>query len=90
MAKSEYSGDEMMQIICQALETYESKKRITLMNRAAAASRLHVSLTTLWRWNKSGYLRAIKYGSAVWYREEAIEALERGERITTNGEINDD
>ena len=91
MNKNEYSGEEMVKIICQALEQFESsRKKVVIMNREAVANRLHVSKVTLWRWHKSGYLHAIKYGRAVWYREEDIEAFERGERITNFGGSNDE
>lgn len=31
--------------------------------------------TTLWRWEKCGYLQPVKIGSRVYYRESAITAL---------------
>ncbi len=80
MNQENLTGEEIGMIICQALEKYEAKKHIILLNREAVANRLRVSLSTLWRWNKTGYLRAIKYGRAVWYKMDDIEAFERGER----------
>lgn len=88
MNNEKLTGEEIGMIICQALEKYEAKKRITLLNREAVANRLKVSMSTLWRWNKSGYLRAIKYGRAVWYRLDDIEAFESGEKTIT--EIEED
>lgn len=72
-------------IIDQALERLESKKKVVMLNREAVARRLHISMSTLWRWDRSGYLKAVRYGRAVWYRLTDIEALERGERIIIEG-----
>ncbi len=67
-------------IFRQILQENEDKKKVVILNREAVANRLHVSKSTLWRWDRTGYLKAVRYGRAVWYRESDIEALERGER----------
>lgn len=48
------------------------------LTRAETAEMLKVDFTTLWRWNKSGFLRAIKVGvRKVMYKyEDVISVLE--------------
>ena len=42
-----------------------------------------VSHTTLWKWQKSGYLTPVKVGKRVYYRREDIQSLTQREVITT-------
>lgn len=56
-------------------EVESADRRIT---RAAARERLHVDDTTLWRWDKSGYLPAIRIGRSVYYREIDVKKIEEG------------
>ena len=39
------------------------------------ADKLGVDLSTLWRWNKSGYLKKIKVGKSVKYKGSDIRKL---------------
>lgn len=43
-----------------------------------AAKKMGVDLTTLWRWDKSKYLRKIKIGNKVRYRESDVLKLMEG------------
>ena len=54
-------------------EVERTDRRIT---RAAARERLKVDYTTLWRWDKSGYLPAIRIGRTVYYRETNVKKIE--------------
>ena len=56
-------------------EVERTDRRIT---RAAARERLKVDDTTLWRWDKSGYLPAIRIVRAVYYRETDVKKIEEG------------
>ena len=63
-----------------ALETHEKKQGQILLSREAVAKRLGVNVTTLWRWNKSGYLKVSTYlGRRPMYYSEIVERLMRGE-----------
>lgn len=42
------------------------------------AKRLGVDTSTLWRWNKTGYLKKIKRGSKVFYKESDVNTLVEG------------
>ncbi len=42
------------------------------------ADKLDVDVSTLWRWDKSGYLKKIKVGNCVRYRESDVLKLMEG------------
>lgn len=42
------------------------------------ADRLHVDVTTLWRWDKTGYLKKVKLGNKPYYRVSDIKKLMEG------------
>jgi predicted DNA-binding transcriptional regulator AlpA len=74
--------EEMLQ---KAVETAISKQKENtsnvLLKRESTAARLGVDLSTLWRWDRSGYLKPVRIGRSVYYRLSDIEARERGEII---------
>lgn len=80
--------DDVKKIIWEALVGNEGKMRVTLLNLEAVANRLHKSKVTLWRWDRSGHLKAVRIGRAIWYRLEDVEELERGERAVNEGGLN--
>lgn len=45
------------------------------LSREEAADKLGVNLSTLWRWNKDGYLPCVKIGSKVKYPMSIIRAF---------------
>ena len=42
------------------------------------AAKLGVDASTLWRWGKSGYLKKVKWGNAIRYRESDVTKLMEG------------
>ena len=50
---------------------------LKLLTRDEAAELLHVNLATLWRWNKEGYLPAVKVGSKTMYRKDDLAKILR-------------
>lgn len=74
--------EEMLQ---KAVETAMSKQKENtsnvLLKRESTAARLGVNLSTLWRWDRSGYLKPVRIGRFVYYRLSDIDARERGEII---------
>ena len=56
----------------------EDGKSDQLVKRKAVNARLHVDNSTLWRWDKIGYLKAIHVGRSVFYRESDVRAIEEG------------
>lgn len=39
---------------------------------------LNVSATTLWRWDKTGYLKSVRVGRKAYYRQSDIERIKKG------------
>ena len=72
----------MISAVQNALDARERKEgETTLISRDAAARRLGVDVSTLWRWNKSGYLKvSTRIGRSCWYTEASLKRIERGER----------
>ena len=62
-----------------ALEAREKNRKRTLFSRKATAQRLHVDLSTLWRWARAGFLEPVRIAGRLWYDEGDIERIERGE-----------
>lgn len=56
----------------EALEANREKPTLT---RKQTAKQLGVTLSTLWRWEKSGYLKPVKIGSKVMYRPTDVEEM---------------
>ena len=84
MEKISMTVDDLNAAIAKAVNdafaAREGKRGSTLVSRKACAKRLHVAPSTLWRWHRTGYLRAVKLGGRTWYTEESILKIERGER----------
>ena len=49
-----------------------------LIKRNVVNERLHVDNSTLWRWDKTGYLKAVRIGRSVYYKESDVKRLEEG------------
>ena len=65
-------------VVGEILTEKEEASRDARITKAAARERLKVDDTTLWRWDKCGYLKAIHIGRSVYYREADIKRLEEG------------
>ena len=53
----------------------QSEKYLTAQE---TADKLDVDISTLWRWDKSGYLKKIKVGNKIRYRESDVLKLMEG------------
>ena len=53
-------------------------KEESYLSARETADKLGVDVSTLWRWNKSGYLKKIKVGNKTRYRESDIIKLMEG------------
>lgn len=56
----------------------DKEKEKVMITRCEASKRLNVDRSTLWRWDKMGYLKAHRRGRAVLYLEKDVEELVRG------------
>ena len=83
MELQQMTSVQFEEIIKKAVEIAISQQKKStsniLVKRETTAARLGVDLSTLWRWDRSGYLRPVRIGRAVYYRLSDIEARERGE-----------
>ena len=50
-------------------------REVPTICRPQAARLLNVALSTLWRWDRDGYLKPVKIGSKVLYRKTDIDRL---------------
>lgn len=73
--------DLIDEAINKALGPYiGSRSHDILVSRKAAAKRLGVDESTLWRWDRCGYLKVTsRIGRHVFYSEDVLRRLERGE-----------
>lgn len=75
------TGSELEQafrsIINEMLSEWEEKKRLEekLITKAETLRRLGVDSTTLWRWDRDGYLKARHKGRKVFYVESEVDDL---------------
>ena len=53
-------------------------KSESYLSAQETADKLGVDVSTLWRWDKSGYLKKIKVGSKIRYRESDVVKLMEG------------
>ena len=66
--------------VANAIAPFMEPKNTVLVTREEAAKRLNVDVSTLWRWDKVGYLPVTtRIGKQVFYSEESISRLESGE-----------
>jgi hypothetical protein len=65
-------------ILLEVLKEKEEAEKEANISRKAVRERLGVDNSTLWRWDKTGYLRAYHRGRAVFYHESDVKRLEEG------------
>lgn len=53
-------------------------KEESYLTAQETADKLGVDVSTLWRWDKSGYLKKIKVGNKIRYRESDVQKLMEG------------
>lgn len=62
----------------QEIVQHENKKEETYLTPSEVCSKLRIDKTTLWRWNKTGYLKKVKLGNKPFYKLSDIEKLMEG------------
>ena len=76
------SKDDLENVVQNAvnrlLEKRENKPEVYL-SAEETARRLKVDRSTLWRWNKDGYLTTTKVGYKVRYKLSDVERIQKGE-----------
>lgn len=56
----------------RAVEEYAKTKKSRLWTREEVLQHYRIHPSTLWRWNKSGFLTAVKVGGRCFYTEESL------------------
>lgn len=56
----------------------EKAKNERLLTAREVKAMLNVTDATLWRWNKTGYLPAVKIGQRIYYKPTDVERLKGG------------
>ena len=64
--------------VTKVLMEMQQENETRMITCKEAQKRLAVDRSTLWRWDKAGYLKAHHRGKAVLYLEKDVEELEKG------------
>ena len=63
-------------VFLETKKEYETKQvSEQYVNRSATASKLGVTLSTLWRYAKTGYLNPVRVGGKVAYKQSDIDRI---------------
>ena len=63
------------EIMDNAPTVKEEPQQEAYLSNDEVAAKLGVSLNTLWRWGRDGYLKPFKVGKRVFYKSSDVEAL---------------
>lgn len=76
------SKDDLENVVQNAVNRLLEKrenKPVVYLSAEETARRLKVDRSTLWRWNKDGYLTTTKVGNKVRYKLSDVERIQKGE-----------
>ena len=68
----------LTKLVERIIERYEVAKREPKLTIKQVSQRLSVDPSTLWRWERDGYLIPTRLGRKVLYNESDIAAIEEG------------
>lgn len=71
----EFAIEIVDEVLSQNIEKEKEEKYLTTRE---TANKIGCDISTLWRWNKAGYLSSIKVGGKVRYRESDIRKVMEG------------
>lgn len=81
------TASDLKSIVESMCKNYEcAQQEQATMTRQDVSRTLNVTLATLWRWAKIGYLTPVKVGTKVLYRVSDINAL-LTKKMGANGSI---
>lgn len=70
--------EAFLQWAAEMKHTEPVQKEEAYLTAKETAEKLGVDLSTLWRWDRSGYLKKIKVGNTVRYRQSDVLNLMEG------------
>lgn len=77
-----FSKEELEELLenaaVRALERFSINRKNVYLSRDEVARRLGVDKSTLWRWDRDGYLKATRIGAKCVYAEDLIINCESG------------
>ena len=65
----------LSEFVGEVLSKNQEKPKERFLSPVEVSTLLNVSRSTLWRWRKENYLRPVKVGAKVVYRESAVRKL---------------
>lgn len=71
-------GEMYLDAVAEATAALEAARETPAMSRREVMAALKVSYTTLYNWEKSGYIHPVRVGSRVLYRRAEVEAIMHG------------
>lgn len=79
------SGEDLQTTLSEIVESainkhFEKQKEEHLITISQASKMLGVDKSTLWKWDKEGYLHKIHIGGKPRYRESEVKAILEGRR----------
>lgn len=78
MVHQEELTEALRSVVSELLAELEEKKKDALIAKKAVSERLNVDNSTLWRWEKSSYLKPVRIGKSVYYHESDVKDIEEG------------
>jgi excisionase family DNA binding protein len=69
------SANDLREFLNEVKREIQPDKKEEYLTRLQVCEMLNVDQSTIWRWDKSGYLAAIKIGGKIRYRMSDIENL---------------
>lgn len=78
MIPQEELTEALRSVVSELLAELEEKKKDALIAKKAVSERLNVDNSTLWRWEKSSYLKPVRIGKSVYYHESDVKDIEEG------------
>ena len=84
----EWQAEAQAQAQAAAKQEAQQQTEETYLTAKECAERLSVDLTTLWRWDKTGYLRKVKIGKKIFYRGSDVAKLMEGQNMNNDIALN--
>ena len=70
--------EAFLQWNAEMMRPSQDSREESYLSAQETADKLGVDVSTLWRWDKSGYLKKLKIGNKIRYRESDVLKLMEG------------
>lgn len=72
--------DDLRTILKEAAATQQEPPAEEFLSRKEVLAALKIDSSTLWCWEKTGYIRSYPFGGRKRYRREEVEAIRTGRK----------